>query len=169
MAGDLFAWTVGDAALGDDLLELGPGPGVTTARLASVARRVTTIDIDEPEGRKAPGPGVNVRQVRGDAARLPFAAGQFSAVAAFAMLHHVGSSALQRQLMGEARRVLRPGGVFVGCDVRPTLTMRLVHLGGTFEPVPFSRLIDELRAAGFGRVTLAERPIYISWRASRPD
>src|SRR5690606_13556874 len=87
---DLFGWTLGDVVLGDDLLELGPGPGVTTRLLAGVAQQVTTVDIDMR--RRAPAPMSNVRHVRGDATRLPFRSGRFSAVAAFTMLHHVRDS-----------------------------------------------------------------------------
>lgn len=166
VARDLFGWTVGQATLGDHLLELGPGPGVTTALLAERAARVTTIDID---ASTAPVPRRNVTRVRGDATRLPFAEGRFSSVAAFTMLHHVHGGALQRRLIHEARRVLRPGGVFIGCDVRASLSMRLVHLGGTFAPVPSSRLLAELHAAGFDDVAVAEGRRYIRWRASRTN
>lgn len=164
---DLFAWTVEDIPLGDDLLELGPGPGATTALLARVTRQVTTIDIDEGGRGIGPVRPPNVRHVRGDAVRLPFATGRFSSVAAFTMLHHVNGASLQRQLIHEVGRVLQPGGMFIGCDVRPSLSMRFAHLGGTFAPVPSSRLSDDLRAAGFGRVAVAERHRYIRWCARR--
>ncbi len=160
---DLFGWTLGDAVLGDDLLELGPGPGVTTTLLARVAQQVTTVDIDLR--RPAPAPMSNVRHVRGDATRLPFQSSRFSAVAAFTMLHHVRGAASQRQLLHESSRVLRPGGVFIGCDVRASLPMRIVHLGGTFEPVPPARLAADLRAAGFTRVAITEGPRYLKWHA----
>ena len=48
----------------------------------------------------------------GDARRLPFADGSFSVVTAAYLLHVVDVTA-RRQIVAEARRVLRPGGRFV--------------------------------------------------------
>jgi SAM-dependent methyltransferase len=50
--------------------------------------------------------------VRADAGRLPFADGAFDAVAALWMLYHLERP---QDAIREARRVLRPGGVFFTC------------------------------------------------------
>jgi 16S rRNA (adenine1518-N6/adenine1519-N6)-dimethyltransferase len=54
----------------DDVLEVGPGPGVLTAALADRARSVTTVELDERMVevlRETLGGRQNVRVVRGDA------------------------------------------------------------------------------------------------------
>ena len=82
--------------LGDDVLEIGPGPGQTTEVLAARTARLTTVELDPAQAsalaeRLA---GTNVDVVEGDAAALPFTDGRFSAAASFHMLHHVESDAL---------------------------------------------------------------------------
>ena len=61
----------------------------------------------------------NVEVVETDATAMPFPDGSFSTVLSFTMLHHVPSVTLQDQLLAEAWRVLRPGGVFAGTDIAP--------------------------------------------------
>lgn len=59
-------------------------------------------------------PGVQFQQVAGGA--LPFADGAFDAVLLFAVLTCIASSAAQRALLGELRRVLQPGGLLLVSD-----------------------------------------------------
>ncbi|HEY7296215.1 MAG TPA: class I SAM-dependent methyltransferase [Dehalococcoidia bacterium] len=115
--------------LGDDLLEIGPGPGLTTDWLRRRVPQMTAIEIDRRlaaslERRLA---GTNVTVVEGDATRMPFPDASFSAAVSLTMLHHV-PTALQDRLLGEARRVLKPGGVFVGIDSTPSFVWNLYHL-----------------------------------------
>src|SRR5437762_8525189 len=102
--------------LGDDVLEIGPGPGVTTDLLRGRVRRLTALEVDADSAaalqQRLDGSGVRV--VHGDGAAMPFPDGSFSGVVAFTMLHHVPTRALQDRLLAEAWRVLRPGGVFAG-------------------------------------------------------
>src|SRR5438876_11395695 len=42
----LLPWVLRDADLGDDLLEVGPGPGRTTAVLQPRVDRLTAIELD---------------------------------------------------------------------------------------------------------------------------
>jgi SAM-dependent methyltransferase len=105
-------------ALGAELLELGPGPGVTTEVLRRRVARLTAVELDAALAarlaRRLPRPGVRV--VRGDGAALPFRDRSFEAAAVFTMLHHVPSVALQDRLLAEVCRCLRPGGLLVGSD-----------------------------------------------------
>jgi len=82
-----------DVELGRDLLEIGPGPGLTTDLLRSRVERLTTIEIDPvfAEPLKQRMEGTNVTVVQGDAAKMPFESGSFSALVCFTMLHHVPS------------------------------------------------------------------------------
>ena len=85
---------------------------------------------------------------------MPFADGSFSGVVSFTMLHHVPSAALQDRLLSEARRVLRPGGVFAGFDGVGSFLFRLIHIGDTYNPVAPDTLGRRLQAAGFADVAV---------------
>jgi hypothetical protein len=68
---DLFPWIDRVANLGDDLLEVGPGPGLTTDLLRRRAARVTVVEIDD--GRLAEAlsrrlAGTNMEVIHGHAA-----------------------------------------------------------------------------------------------------
>jgi ubiquinone/menaquinone biosynthesis C-methylase UbiE len=149
--GKLLPWVLRDIALGDDVLEIGPGPGVTTERLRERAARLTAVEIDERLAMSLAERmrGTNVRVVHGDATRLAFPDGSFSGAVAFTMLHHVPSAALQDRLLAEVRRVLRPGGVFAGSDSTTSLVFRLLHVRDTNVTVPPETFAARLRAAGF--------------------
>ena len=94
----------------------------------------------------------NVEVVEADATAMPFPDGSFSAVLSFTMLHHVPSVTLQDQLLAEAWRVLRPGGVFAGTDTAPGVLLRLTHIGDTMVPVDPATLGQRLGTAGFEEV-----------------
>ena len=102
--------------MGDDVLEIGPGPGVTTDLLRGRTQRLTVLEVDATAAaalqKRLNNSGVRV--VHGDGAAMPFADGSFSGVVSLTMLHHVPTPALQDRLLAEARRVLRPGAVFAG-------------------------------------------------------
>jgi SAM-dependent methyltransferase len=85
---------------------------------------------------------------------MGFAAGSFSAVVCFTMLHHLPGPAAQDRLFAEAARVLRRGGVFAGTDSRPSLRWRLIHLGDICTPVEPGTLSGRLAAAGFTRIAV---------------
>jgi SAM-dependent methyltransferase len=144
-------WVLSGADLGQDILEIGPGPGLTTDLLRSRARRITALEIDSSLAEKlgARLHGSNVEVVAGDATVMPFPEVQFSGGIAMTMLHHIPSLELQNQLLREVWRVLRPGGSFVGSDSLPSLMMRMLHIGDIFVPVSPDTLGARLEAAGF--------------------
>jgi SAM-dependent methyltransferase len=152
----LLPWALQGVELGDDVLEIGPGPGVTTDLLRGRAPRLTALEVDAAAAasleKRLDGSGVRV--VHGDGAAMPFADGAFSGVVAFTMLHHVPSAALQDRLMAEARRVLGSGGVFVGFDGTDSFLFRLIHLGDTYTPVDSGTFGRRLEAAGFAEVVV---------------
>jgi SAM-dependent methyltransferase len=59
-----------------------------------------------------------------DATSLPFPTGRFEAVVSFIMLHHVID---WERALGEAARVLRPGGVLFGYDLVDSWPAELLH------------------------------------------
>ncbi len=148
---ELLPWVLEDFDLGDDLLEVGAGPGLTTDVLRQHAARVTAVELDaglaaQLAARLA---GSNVEVVTADATSLPFPAGSFSAAACLTMLHHIPSAALQDAALSELRRVLRSGGVLVGSDGLDTPERRSLHHDDVFVPVEPGTLAERLRRAGF--------------------
>lgn len=136
--------------LGDDVLEIGPGFGATTRILVELVPKLTSVEIDEASVRRLRAEfGERVEIVHGDGAAMPFPDGRFSAVVCFTMLHHVPSVRQQDTLFTEARRVLRPGGVFRGVDSQPSLRFRLLHLGDTMVVLNPATLPQRLASAGF--------------------
>jgi SAM-dependent methyltransferase len=165
----LLPWALQGVELGDDVLEVGPGPGTTTDLLRSHTRRLTALEADAAAAaalRERLG-GTGVCVVHGDGAAMPFADGSFSGVVAFTMLHHVPTAALQDRLLAEARRVLRPGGVFAGFDGVGSFLFRLIHLGDTYTPVDPDTLGPRLQVAGFAGVAVERARARFRFRATR--
>jgi SAM-dependent methyltransferase len=166
---DLLPWALQGVELGAAVLEVGPGPGVTTDLLRGRTPRLTALEVDAAAaaalGQRLAGSGVRV--VHGDGAAMPFADGSFSAVVAFTMLHHVPTPALQDRLLVEARRVLRPGGVFAGFDGVGSFLFRLIHLGDTYTPVDPATLGRRLEEAGFVDVAVERGWARFRFRAMR--
>src|SRR6185437_10261349 len=138
---------------GDDLLEVGPGPGLTTDVLRSRAARVTAVELNLALAGKLAArlAGSNVQVVAGDVTRLPFPVGRFSDAACLTMLHHIPSPALQDAALAELARVLRPGGLLAGSDGLDTPARRVLHVDDVFVPVDPGALAPRLEAAGFGQ------------------
>jgi SAM-dependent methyltransferase len=150
---ELLPWVLDGRELGDDLLEVGPGPGLTTDVLRRKAARVTAVELDlDLAGKLASRlAGSNVTVIAGDVTRLPFPADRFSSAACLTMLHHIPSPALQDAALAELARVLVPGGLLVGSDGLDTPARREIHEGDVFVPVDPGTLGTRLRAAGFAR------------------
>ena len=82
MLESLLPDALGGVSLGDNVLELGPGPGLTTL-LARTAPRVTAVEIDlqlAQMARDRTRSCGNVQVVEGDATALPFDDARFSSV-----------------------------------------------------------------------------------------
>jgi SAM-dependent methyltransferase len=165
----LVPWALQGVELGDDVLEVGPGPGVTTDLLRARAPHLTALEVDAAASaalaRRLAGSGVRV--VHGDGAAMPFPDGSFSAVLAFTMLHHVPTPALQDRLLAEARRVLRPGGLFAGFDGTDSPLFRLIHLGDTYTPVDADTFARRLEGAGFADAVVERGRARFRFRAVR--
>lgn len=153
---ELLPWALAGRDLGDDVLEIGAGPGLTTDVLRRRVPRLTVVEIDEglAAALAARLAGTNVDVHQGDASALALPTGRFSAAACFTMLHHVPSAELQGRVLMEVRRVLRPGGLFVGSDGKDTPERRQLHDGDTFVPVDPEALAVKLQAAGYTDVVI---------------
>jgi SAM-dependent methyltransferase len=170
LANEIIPWALKEVELGDDVLEVGPGPGMTTDILRDRLPRLTSIEIDS----RLAGPlkdrlqGTNVKVVEGDGTAMPFADGSFSGAVSFTMLHHVPSAALQDRLLAEVYRVLKPGGVFAGSDSRWSVGFHLIHLWDTMVIVEPETFAARLEAAGFTDVSVKMAKQAFRFRARRP-
>jgi ubiquinone/menaquinone biosynthesis C-methylase UbiE len=151
---EILPWVIGPRDLGDQVLEVGPGPGLTTDALRRRVAHLTAVEVDADLAtalaqRLA---NTNVEVVHADATALPFEADRFSGAICLTMLHHVPSAAQQDRLLAELGRVLRPGGLLVGCDSRDSPDWRALHDGDTCVPVDPATLASRLEQAGFEQV-----------------
>jgi SAM-dependent methyltransferase len=149
---ELLPWIEAAGDLGDEVLEIGPGPGITTDVLRKRIDRVTAVEIDPSLGEALQDRlmGTNVNVIVADARQAGLPASHFSAAACFSVLHHMPSRSYQDDLFAEVCRVLRPGGIFVGQDSLDLEPIRLGHADDTFTPVDPEKLGDRLAAVGFG-------------------
>jgi SAM-dependent methyltransferase len=152
---DVLPVVTAQVDLGREMLEIGPGPGAATGWLRQRVTRLTALERDETAAAKlaAKFPGVEIAV--GDATAMSYPDCSFDSVGSFTMLHHVPTTALQNQILAEALRVLRPGGVLVGSDSLPSDGLHWFHEGDTCHPVEPSTLLVRLQTLGFGAVMVA--------------
>jgi SAM-dependent methyltransferase len=167
---ELLPWVLREQDLGGEVLEVGPGPGLTTDVLRRQVPRLTAVEIDERLARSLAGrlAGTNVTVLHADATALPFEGGQFSAATLFTMLHHVPSTALQDRMLAELRRVLRPGGLLAGTDGVETQARRELHVDDDYLPVDPAALAGRLAAAGFVHATVEVQDDRFRFTATAP-
>lgn len=163
-------WVLDSRDLGPNVLELGPGPGLTTDLLRMSLTRLTALEIDLKlaSALAARLRGSNVEVIEGDATTMPFTDSEFSGAVSFTMLHHVPSRELQDKVLREVFRVLRPGAFFVGSDSRQSLLMRLIHIGDTLVPVDPDSFGRRLESAGFEVHAIEKANEAFRFRARRP-
>jgi ubiquinone/menaquinone biosynthesis C-methylase UbiE len=142
--------------LGQDMLEIGPGPGAATAWLRQHVASLTALEADPAAAARlaASYPDGNVTIDTGDATQMPYDDESFDSVGSFTMLHHVATAAAQYRILAEALRVLRPGGTLLGSDSLASSGLHHFHAGDTYNPVEPATLLVWLRTLGFSTVTI---------------
>jgi ubiquinone/menaquinone biosynthesis C-methylase UbiE len=163
-------WLLEGTNLGDQVLEVGAGPGAATAELSRRARRVTSLEYSHEfcAALRAKAAGAVARNVvQGDASTLPFADCTFSGAIAVLVLHHLRSAEAQDRAFREIHRVLRPGGVFVALEIRDGWLSRAAHIHSTFVPVTLDGARGRLSAAGFDDVSAESGQGAMRLRAAR--
>jgi ubiquinone/menaquinone biosynthesis C-methylase UbiE len=154
--------------LGDDVLEVGPGPGRTTDILREMTTRLTAVEIDAAlaQALSTRLASTNVEVVHADATELPFPDRRFTAAVSFIMLHHVPSPAEQDRLLASVARVIRRGGIFAGVDSLDTAEFRAMHDGDICVPIEPDGFADRLTRAGFSDVHVDVNPYVVQFRAT---
>lgn len=166
----ILPWALDGIDLGESVLEVGPGPGVTTDWLRYHARHVDCLEIDHAlaaslEHRFS---GSNVTIRCGDATAMPYEGGRFASVVSFTMLHHIPTTELQDRFFSEAYRVLQPGGIFVGVDSLPSFLMSIFHIRDTLTIVDPGTITQRLTSAGFRDVRADAGQDRFRFSARRP-
>ncbi len=115
-----------------DVVDLGTADGrmLDAIRRRFPGARCTGVEYGAGLAALAAALHPDIEIVRADVERLPFSDRSFDAACAAAVLEHVGDPA---RALGEAARVLRPGGVFVLTAPDPfweSLASRVGHLRG---------------------------------------
>jgi SAM-dependent methyltransferase len=169
---EVLPWAVGEHDLGDDVLEVGAGPGLTTDVLRRRVGRLTAVELDPElaEALRRRLDGGNVTVVQGDATELPFESDRFSAATTFSMLHHVPTPELQDRVLAELCRVLRPGGLLIGTDAVASDTLDEFHEGDVYVPCDPDGMPERLRAAGFVDIRVDQADLAdtnLAWARSR--
>ena len=147
----ILPWALDGIDLGDSVLEVGPGLGVTTDWLRRRATQIDALEIDRSLSnllqRRFAETNVNVRC--GDATDMPYKNCGFSAVLSFTMMHHIPTPELQDRFLREAYRTLKPHGIFAGVDSLRSMLMSFFHFGDTMTLVNPDTLVSRLLSAGF--------------------
>ncbi|MBK9316569.1 MAG: class I SAM-dependent methyltransferase [Acidobacteria bacterium] len=170
LEGKILPWTLDGVELGDQVLEIGPGPGLTTEWLLGRCESLTALEIDHrlAASLKSRLPAKKISVIEGDATSLPFAERSFSSVISFTMLHHIPTAALQERLIREIFRVLEPGGLFAGSDSPASPLLRLMHLREAYLPIDPDKFRPSLESAGFTDITIERKRRVFRFLARRP-
>ncbi len=144
-------WTVAD---------LGCGTGSLTATLAPFVRRVIAVDSSAnmlaAARRRLDGvTNVDIRQ--GELEAVPVESAEVDAAVMSLVLHYIAEPA---KALGEAARVLRPGGRLIVVDMTPhdrdEYRQQMGHVWQGFSP---EQMTDWLSAAGFEQPRYTQLPV----------
>jgi ArsR family transcriptional regulator len=140
--------------------DLGCGTGSLSETIAPFVRRVIAVDasaamLAAARHRLEAAPDVDIRQ--GELESLPIDDGQVDMAVLSLVLHHIAEPA---KALGEAARVLRPGGRLIVVDMMPhdheEYRQQMGHVWQGFSP---DQMSEWLSAAGFGHPRYTPLPV----------
>jgi SAM-dependent methyltransferase len=148
--------TLGTVDLGEDVLEIGPGPGLSTDLLRDRVGSITALELDLQlaDALSARLAGTNVEVVHVDGPPLPFGDRRFTGAASFVMFHHVPTEEMQDRLFAEVARVLQPHSVFAAFDATRSEELAKFHGNDVYNAINPDTLEPRLLNAGFAAVEL---------------
>ena len=166
----MIPWVLDDMDIGQDVLEVGPGPGLTTDVIRTRVQTLTAVEIDptlaaDLTDRLA---GTNVTVVRADATSCDLPSDRFSGAVCFTMLHHLPSPAHQDLLLVEVRRLLEPGGVLAGTDSLDGPEFRDLHVDDVCVPIDPESFAERLTHAGYDDVRVETNDYALRFHARKP-
>lgn len=166
----IFRWTLDGIKVGANVLELGPGYGISTDLLVPQCGHLTCLESDsglvlnlEKRLRSA-----KTTILRGDASSMQLPDAAFDTAVCFMMLHHVTPPPAQDRLFSEVIRVLRPGGTFAGADSASSPILRVLHLFDTVCMIDPAALAARLETVGFEGVEVNTSRYAFRFRARKP-
>jgi SAM-dependent methyltransferase len=170
---ELLPRLISGVELGEDMLELGPGPGGATDFLRQRVERFTALEVDTTAAvaladRFA---GGNVTVVQGDCANIGMPDQSFDSIGTFTMLHHIPTDREQHAALAEAFRLLRPGGVLIGSDSLASNDLHHFHADDTYNPVDPAWLLIQLLTLGFHpiAITVGDEITFIAHKPLNPQ
>jgi SAM-dependent methyltransferase len=167
---ELLPWIVQAGDLGEDVVEVGPGPGLTTELLRTRVTRLTAIELDPALAGKLARrlEGTNVTVICADATNSGLESSHYSATTCFSMLHHLPSAEHQDRLFVELNRLLRHGGLLIGVDGIDSEAVRDFHVDDTYVPVDPATIDVRLADAGFTDVVVEPADYQFFFKATKP-
>jgi SAM-dependent methyltransferase len=166
----IIPWVLDGIDLGDDVLEVGPGPGLTTDVLRALVPRLTAVEVhpDLASSLAARLAGTNVDVMCADATQTQLAPDRFSGAVCLTMLHHVPSVERQDALLAEIHRLLQPGGALAGEDNLDSPELRALHHDDIYVPVDPDHLAARLDMAGFVAIEVSTNDYAVRFHAFKP-
>lgn len=143
------------------ILDLCCGAGQTTQFLVKFSDCVTGLDVSPVALQRAAQNVPQATYIEGLAEAMPIADQQFNLVHSSVALHEMNYQQLQ-QILREALRVLKPGGVFTAIDLHQPTNLLMMPGLATFMwlfetetawQLLKTDLVKELQGAGFEKVT----------------
>lgn len=168
----LPAW-ISSMRPGSEVLEVGCGIGMDSARMAQHGLRVTAVDLTvvgpATANRRAQVRQFDANYLSSDAEHLPFRDSAFDYVYSFGVMHHAPDT---QRCIDEAYRVLRPGGqalimlyhrhslmslciVWYECPSKNVTNC--VPLSGGIRSARFVQCFRASRRSKFGRISCSEK------------
>ena len=140
--------------------DLGCGTGALSATLASFVRQMIAVDASAAmlaAARRRLDGTTNVDIRQGELESLPIETAQTDAAVMSLVLHYIAEP---QKALGEAARVLRPGGRLIVVDMMPhDRDEYRQQMGHVWQGFSAEQMTDWLSAAGFERVRYTPLPI----------